>query len=538
MNTSQHVTLLAFCAVLCGCSTINSYTNEPLARHADQKAKQNQSMRASTEVSAPRGNERVLVLLAMSGGGSRASYFSASVMLRMQSLFDRDLLKEVDAMSSVSGGSVAAAYYAVSRDPMDRAAGQSWRRVWDEATVKELMKRDYAWRGIGNWLWPTSIVQYWLTAYDRSDLMAQTLADNLYDVGDLGAGLGRDLALGELNPERPYLLINATNATGAASEGDLDEERYRFGNIFTFTKEDFGSLLNSDISTYSVARAVMASMAFPVVFPTMTLRDYRPYAAAHKACAGADAPKSLCERHVHVLDGGNSDNLGLSTIKRVLLEMWRDDRIAKVDRIVVVSIDAFTRPSGTPRNVTDPRDSPLSYVADTNLVPAVDALLRANRSNLLQEFRTRRFGWLERDCDPDQPTLQENLCEGLKSRLKSGPPLDPAPGKDNVLSLEGKLLFYHLGFDDVGGATYASCHPATGKCTSMRLRDRLDRIPTSVSLSDGDAEAIDQAVKEIMTLDNRCLEGFHAIVKSPLTSDVQALQNACIDFEDSRHKRN
>jgi hypothetical protein len=73
--------------------------------------------RATFSVGGERGNPRVLMLLALSGGGSRASYLSAATMLQLQALYpDVDLLNEVDVMSSVSGGSVTAALYAASRD--------------------------------------------------------------------------------------------------------------------------------------------------------------------------------------------------------------------------------------------------------------------------------------------------------------------------------------------------------------------------------------------------------------------------------------
>ena len=367
--------------------------------------------------------------------------------------------------------------------------------------------------------------------------MEQTLADNLYDVGRLGPAFGQDLSFFDINPERPYLLINATNATGPGTEGDAEEESYGFGNIFTFTREDFRDLLNSDLASYSVARAVMASMAFPVVFPSMTLRDYRAYAQDNKKCGGRDAPRTPCERHLHVLDGGNSDNLGLSTLKRILLQRWLDDGFTEVDQIVVISVDAFTRPAGTPRNLSDSRDSLLSYFVDTNLVPAVDSLLRANRSNLLHEFRTRQFAWRERDCDSDQPTLPTSLCRRLRERFPQAAAAAAGTDPGAILSLQHKLFFYHLGFDDVGKACYGRTDPVTGECKGMPLRNRLDRIPTSVSLSEADVQALDKAVEAIMTEENSCLKGIYGIVEDPAKANALALQQKCDAYEKKLHGR-
>ena len=471
MNALRRTFLAASCALASACSSLHSYTNDPLGPPPAAP----QTSRASLAVSAERGNPKVLMMLALSGGGSRAAYFSAEVMLRLQTVFpERDLLREVDVLSSVSGGSLAAAYYAISKDariedaalaaavappppapplapgklrregdslacsgPLssaeetalrerlaeaDRARDPAYaaRRVadlcrqaavpsnrpWNEAAVRDLMTRDYVQRWIGNWFWPTNIFNYWFTAFDRSDLMAQTLADNLYDV----AISGRDLSFADLNPERPYLIINSTNATGGSRDGDP----FPFGAVFTFTAEDFREHLNSDVSSYSVARAVMASASFPVVFANMTLRDYR-------------APPGGEQRYVHVFDGGNSDNLGLATLRRVLLKAALEGRIAKDDPIVVISIDAFTRPAGTPSSKADSRDDYFSFFLDTNLNSAIDSLLQANRENNLEDFRDEAAAWAE--C-AEMSGDAKRLCEDLKKRL----------------------VFYHIGFDDVGKA--------------------------------------------------------------------------------------
>ena len=542
-------------ALASGCSTLNSYTNEP------QAAGNQPAGRASLAVTADRGNPRVLVALALSGGGSRAAYFSAAVMLKLQTLFpERDLLREVDALSSVSGGSMAAAYYAVSKDarivdaslaaavaptpPGDpvapaklrrdgdgalicaaaldgaeearlrarvpdpyavrrvldlcRQAGVASNRAWDEATVKDLMTRNYVSRWIGNWFWPTNVLAYWFTAFDRSDLMAQTFADNLYDV----AVSGRDLTFADLNSERPYLLINSTNATGgyyapAPSDG------FPFGSVFTFTAEDFGGRIASDLASYSVARAVMASASFPVVFSNMTLRDYRPQ------------PDNAV-RYVHVFDGGNADNLGLATVKRVLAQAAVEGRA--FDRVVVISIDAFTRPSGTPSDRADSRGGWFDYLLDTNLNSAIDSLLQANRASNLDQFRSREFTWKE--CDPELPTYPGRLCDSI---AKLGNEMD------RRLDLKNRLVFYHIGFDDVGDQQFEEVDK-DGRRVRLSLRDRLDRVPTSLSLSKPDQSALDAAVDLIVNERNPCLRTVRDIVMDKRTSATRA-QELCADAE-------
>jgi predicted acylesterase/phospholipase RssA len=507
-------------------------------------------------------------------------------MLKLQKLFpDRDLLREVDVISSVSGGSMTAAYYAISqdrdpriddtalaeavvppppaepiapgklrrrdnvltcsqaltqgeeaklrarlaevylaRDPAhaarritDLCRGAPSNRVWDEATVRDLMTRDYVWRWIGNWFWPTNIGQYWFTAFDRSDIMAQTLADNLYDVAGWGWGLG--LTFADLNPERPHLIINTTNATRSESTGD----RFPFGSVFTFTTEDFSGRIRSNISRYSVARAVMASASFPVVFANMTLRDFRPNSDERP-------------RYVHVFDGGNSDNLGLAALKRALLETALAGRIAR--RIVVISIDAFTHPVGTSSLEPDSRGGWFNYVLDTNLTASIDALLQANRENNLQQFRDRSFN--SKECHGELPSYPARLCEA-KDKL------------DSALDLKNRMIFYHVKFDDTGDAESEDindyCDPAKLRLVSwqngfddagarieavdwdarpkpIKLAARLDQIPTSLSISDADQEAIDTAVDLIVNDGNECLCAIRAIVAGTETT-VREVHDAC-----------
>ena len=165
------------------------------------------------------------------------------------------------------------------------------------------MSRNYVGRWVGNWFWPLNIAKFWLTAFDRTDIMAQTFADNLFDRTTTGV----DLRFADLNPSRPNLVLNAT--IGSRSYDEKDRAKL-FGTVFTFTHEDFAAKLNSEIASYELARAVMASASFPAAFNYMTLGDL------HEP-PGCPDHGDAC--YVHVFDGGNSDNLGLISIKRATL---------------------------------------------------------------------------------------------------------------------------------------------------------------------------------------------------------------------------
>src|SRR5262249_27170841 len=209
-------------------------------------------------------------------------------------------------------------------------------RAWDEKDVKERISRDYLMRWFGNLFWPHNLVRYWFTAYDRSDIMAQTMEDNLFDTPVFGTAY----AFKDANPYRPYIIINATNSTGPATEGEPDAklapelESFPFGTVFTFTQDDFKVRLRSDIQQYSIARAVMGSSAFPFVFQSMTMRDFRK-----RGNCEDESWEPSCARYLHVFDGGNSDNLGLKSVKRALFEMALAGELQKYKRIVVLLVD-------------------------------------------------------------------------------------------------------------------------------------------------------------------------------------------------------
>ena len=423
-----------------GCSTFLpsylAFTNEPLTSES-----QVTSTRASFNIIEGRGKHpRTLLVLALSGGGSRAAYLSASAMLKMQTIFENegiDLLGEVDAISSVSGGSLPAAYYAVSYDPEDADLSRK-QRIWDEKTVKSVMTKKYLYRWYGNLLWPSNILKFWTTSFDRSDIMAQTFADNLFDVPITG----RDYTFADMNPERPNIILNATNGT-----------KGHFAESFTFTQEDFTEVINSDIHTYDISRAVMGTAAFPALFNYMTLRNFHD-------------PKG--KQYVHLFDGGSHDNLGLSSVRK-LIEHNKD----KFDRIGVILMDAFTNKNGISDARANPRGA-FDYLIDTNFIDSFDVLLARNRNKEV---------W----------TLIDEL-DSLRNEA----------GKETV--------FYHMSF----GALKAE----------SPLSDSANEISTNFVIGKKQIATIDEVVDALFVPENACLKKIKNLVANTPISDVDLHSSA------------
>ncbi len=484
--------LLAAVTLLQGCALTShfAYTNVRLEKP------ENPAPKASFEiVTRPTKRQpRVLVLLALSGGGSRAAYFSARTMLALERVpgpggATLNVLNEVDLISSVSGGSLAAAYYASSFDP-GAAGTPPGRRRWDERAVTDLLGRNYIGRWIGNWFWPLNIVKFWFTAYDRTDIMAQTFADNLFDHTTTGV----DLTIRDLNPARPNLVLNAT--IGSRTYDRTDPVRAKvFGTVFTFTHEDFTAKLESDVGDYELARAVMATASFPAAFNYMTLRDL------HEP---ATCPDHVPTCYLHVFDGGNADNLGLTSVKRVLLSdgaaVLRD-----YERIVVVLVDAYRRSLGVDPRSANPR-SLLDYVVDTNFLDATDSLLEANRHRLLDEFFARTIAEYVQAADCHRDNLPDHACPI---------PGWPGPPVDRLRrAIAEKLFFFHVAFDAV---------------TDQALVERLHAIPTTFKFEGGEMEAIEKGVANIFTDPNgagyACVRRLGELIAAPGTTPVVVANN-------------
>ena len=169
--------------------------------------------------------------VAISGGGSRAANFGAAVL---QYLDELGILQHVTAISSVSGGSLAAAYYVLKR-PHSTSEWSEFRERMRTNFIEEWARRIF--------LSPANWLRFLLTDYSRTDVLASVFDDKLF---------GR-AKFSQLTNDSPRLFINATSL----SQG---------GEQVTFTNQYF-SFLKSRSDSYPISYGVTASGVFPGVFP-------------------------------------------------------------------------------------------------------------------------------------------------------------------------------------------------------------------------------------------------------------------------------
>jgi NTE family protein len=250
--------------------------------------------------------EELFVILAFSGGGTRAAAFSYGLLEGLQTVAyqpatgpARTLLDDVDVISSVSGGSFTAAHYALF--------GPEGFKRFEENFLYRNIQGELIARALLPWNWARLL----RPDVSRIDLAADLYDEVLFERATFATLTGRER-------RRPYLLLNATDMT--------------LGARFEFTQDQF-DLLCSDLSPVPIARAVAASSAFPILLSPLTLHNhaggpcdaFRPPRWLTNALAPTNPPRRAAlarglmsyrnevtaRPFVHLLDGGLADNIGL-----------------------------------------------------------------------------------------------------------------------------------------------------------------------------------------------------------------------------------
>jgi len=371
---------LLFSTIACSIATLDTMRNQPLPPQGEPR-----HTRASETITARDLTDDLFIGIALSGGGSRAANFSAAVLLELDRL---GILGKATALSAVSGSSLPTAYFGLyGRD----------QSLWNRDDVRQQMKKDFEIRWFGRWFLPQNIPAYWFTNFNRSDLMKEVFDSNLFKhktIGDMGSGL-------------PRILINSTTLTE--------------GKRFVFSEERF-KVLNSRIDTFPIANAVMASSAVPAAFHDMTLRDH----SATKA-----------ETYEHVVDGGSTDNLGITTLLSMVKSLYSGKDHPKGCFLFVV--DSYPYPRYPPHKHKADTRAGIDFFLDTNVAAAsADALLMVRRINLLDQLNVDARGT---NIDP----LQFNTGD---DRIRP----DTAPHQD----LRVECAVWHLSLQRLLSADFAS----------------------------------------------------------------------------------
>jgi predicted acylesterase/phospholipase RssA len=290
-------------------------------------------------------SDELFVIVSFSGGGTRAAALSYGVLEALRDTrIELDgkrisLLQEVDVISSISGGSFTAAYYALKGE---QTFNEFPDRFLYRPIQSELIKQ--AWSP-GNWFKLAG------SSYGRSDLAAEFYNDEVFNGATYADVVGQG--------RRPFVILNATDMST--------------GQQFPFTQDQF-DLLCSDLSALPLARAAASSSAFPGLLTPLTfenhagscgytqpewvslaLDDHRLQLNARRT-ARAENRESYTRSgenrrdYIHLVDGGVADNIGLrgplaamkSTNHPWSVLQKLNNR--EIDRILVIVVNAATNP--------------------------------------------------------------------------------------------------------------------------------------------------------------------------------------------------
>ncbi len=316
--------------LMLGCASKGVVENIPKATIKDHLAfnESEQKRQQNSEKPPP-----VVILLAFSGGGHRAAALSYGVLdalrkTKLQQGKTERLLDYVDTISAVSGGSFTAAYYGLVGD-----------KIFTDYKANFLSK-DLQSELIGG----IYTIPQLFSEKGRSEVMIKLLDESLFH----GAKIAE---INQLN--KPTVILNASDLGGGVRLSFL---------------QNYFDLLCSDVGSFSVARAVVASAAVPLVFSPIALENFDQCGAgspkwlktARNRLADNEEMSLVIEglasfgdkekrRYIHLVDGGITDNLGLRAVyENVELSGGIESAVrgsegAIPQRIVVISVDASTK---------------------------------------------------------------------------------------------------------------------------------------------------------------------------------------------------
>jgi len=285
-----------------------------------------------------------LVILAFSGGGTRAAAFSFGVLefLRKTEIVGPKgnrvrLLDEVDIITGVSGGSFTALAFGLYGDKLFDTYEASFlkRNVQGEIIARAFSPANWGNLASANW--------------GRSELAAQLYDEILFHgatFGDLNRGTG------------PFIMASATDIST--------------GSRFVFNQSVF-DVICSDLNAVPLSRAAAASSAVPVVLSSITMNNYggtcntqvpgwvkmfiasdnppRPAARAIRSLKTIEGYTDSVHRpYIHLVDGGVSDNVGMRgvldalEILEALQEAGIQTQLSTAKRIVVFIVNSLSTP--------------------------------------------------------------------------------------------------------------------------------------------------------------------------------------------------
>ncbi len=439
-------------AFLSGCASVYKPQNKPVTGAITKE--DGYRLHRAAHMFDP--ENKTLLILSFSGGGTRAAALSYGVLkgLRDTPITSnpeqaKRMLDEVDIISSVSGGSFTSAYYGLY--------GEGIFETYESRFLKQSVQGALIRKLFNPLYWMRSL----FSAFDRTE-MAIDYYDTYIFKGATFADIPHDRS--------PFIEINATDLNAGAR--------------FSFTQRNF-DLICSDLDQFSIARAVTASSAVPLLFPSVVIENYSgqcdnsqtPIVQQLQTTPPGDQPNRLHvfntlhsyantkdRPYIHLVDGGISDNLGLRAIMERLATFGYipgvNDPFERFDHVAFILVNAEVKPQ---RSIDQSAEKP-------SIGKTVDAVSAAQIASYTLETRT---------------TLQRGIDTQNEALEAAGQP--------------AKFHFIEISFEDVA---------------SRKLKDYLNNLPTSLELGSDQVDELVQSGR-VLLLDSPEYQHFVERVNTP-----------------------
>jgi NTE family protein len=406
-------------------------------------------------------SDELLLILTFSGGGTRAAGFSYGILETLadtEIMIDgkrRRLVDEIDAISSVSGGSFTAAYFGLFGD-----------RIFEDFETK-FLKNNVQGELFGRILSPFNWPKLASLFYERSELAADYYDELLFEKKTFG-----DI----LSSKSPLIAINATDIA--------------LGAQFTFHGNQFAPIC-SDLLSFPISRAVTASSAVPGAFTSVIVDNYagscdyempdwavqalgEPYATTHRYRHAKNLETYTNAQkypYIHLLDGGLSDNLGirlLINITRSEGNIWnklKEINLEETRKLAVIVVNA--------RNEMDTDFTQRNYS-----VPIIDTVGAASAIPL-DEYSFESMEILRSNIADWQRSITAGRCQENsvhKDPAKKGESVQPSGCAAQVYLIE-------VSFNMLQDATE---------------REHLLNLPTSFRLEPEDVDRLKAAARTVL----------------------------------------
>lgn len=244
--------------------------------------------------------------LSLSGGGYRATAFHLGTLRK---LYELGVLPKVDVISTISGGSISGACYALNKGSFSSFYTNLYEGLQHKSVIRRLLLSTIGLRFLGYfllvvgagyflfnpyaWVFPI-LFAIWIIVLLKFQFALFPVSKEIEKIYD--RFFYENVRLGQL-PERPLLVIGSTNLQTARpfsfSRSWMQDSTYQYLDTpVEFIARDF-----------PVARAVMASSCVPFAFTPVQI-------APHFFKNKEDAKKY----HPVLVDGGVYDNQGIHKV--------------------------------------------------------------------------------------------------------------------------------------------------------------------------------------------------------------------------------